>query len=249
MRRYDRNRDGYLSKDEVSRFSGNPMDFDRNRDGKLSINELSVRYARRREGEEEARKRPDQRRERERDKTVEIPDVFNGRQSYRPTSGRKLPDGLPGFFTDKDANEDGQLTMAEFSNEWNDDVIATFFQSDFNRDGVITADEALRGVEEGGAPAMASSSAASTASSTPSSSAPSSTSASSSSAPASGKPDEKYVKVVKRIVERYDKNKDNVLTASEWGKMLMSPADADSNRDGRITVDEYAFWMQNRQKK
>ena len=55
MRRYDRNRDGFISKDELSsRFAGNPMDFDRNRDGKLSESELAVRYARRREGEEEA---------------------------------------------------------------------------------------------------------------------------------------------------------------------------------------------------
>ncbi|MCG8651486.1 MAG: EF-hand domain-containing protein, partial [Pirellulales bacterium] len=56
MRRYDRNRDGYLTKDELSsRFAGNPMDFDRNRDGKLSQSELAVRYARRREGEEAAK--------------------------------------------------------------------------------------------------------------------------------------------------------------------------------------------------
>ena len=48
MRRYDRNRDGFLTKDELSsRFAGNPMDFDRNRDGKLSVSELAVRYARR----------------------------------------------------------------------------------------------------------------------------------------------------------------------------------------------------------
>jgi Ca2+-binding EF-hand superfamily protein len=246
MRRYDRNRDGFLSKEEMSRFSGNPMDFDRNRDGKLSVSELSVRYARRREGEEEARK-PDQRRERRREETVEIPDVFNGRKSYRPTSARKLPDGLPGFFTDKDANEDGQLTMAEFSSEWNDDVIASFFQSDFNRDGVITADEALRAVEEGGAPAIASTSATASSAGASASSTPASTSTSS--APTSGKPDAKYVDVAKRIVERYDKNKDSALTASEWGKMLMSPADSDSNRDGKVTIDEYAFWMQNRQKK
>jgi hypothetical protein len=40
-----------------------------------------------------------------------------------------------------------------------------------------------------------------------------------------------------------------MLTASEWEKMLMSPAEADSNRDGRITVDEYALWMQSKQKR
>lgn len=245
MQRYDRNRDGYLSSQEVSRFSGNPMDFDRNRDGKLSVSELAVRYARRREGEELARQesRRDDRRERQRE--AEIPDVFNGRRSYRATSSRSLPEGVPGFFSDKDVNGDGQVTMAEFSSEWTDDVVAKFFESDFNRDGVITAAEALRGVEEGSASQMVSSTSAPAASTTPMPSTTSTPSPSSSSA----KPDEKYVKVVKRIVERYDKNQDNVLTASEWEKMLMSPAEADGNRDGRITVDEYALWMQSRQRK
>jgi hypothetical protein len=243
LRRYDRNRDGYLTSQEVSRFSGNPMDFDRNRDGKLSQSELAVRYARRREGEELARKddRRDDRRQRERE--VEIPNVFNDRKSYRVISPRSLPEGLPGFFTDKDSNGDGQVSMAEFSDVWTDDVVAKFFESDFNRDGVITADEALRGVEQGAASPMVS--ASPTTASTPTSS-----SATSSAIPAAGgRPDEKYVKVVKRIVERYDNNKDNVLTASEWEKMLMSPAAADSNRDGKITVDEYALWMQSRQKR
>jgi Ca2+-binding EF-hand superfamily protein len=243
LRRYDRNRDGYLTSQEVSRFSGNPMDFDRNRDGKLSQSELAVRYARRREGEELARKddRRDDRRQRERE--VEIPNVFNDRKSYRVINPRSLPEGLPGFFTDKDSNGDGQVSMAEFSDVWTDDVVAKFFESDFNRDGVITADEALRGVEQGAASPMVS--ASPTTASTPTSS-----SETSSAIPAAGgRPDEKYVKVVKRIVERYDNNKDNVLTASEWEKMLMSPAAADSNRDGKITVDEYALWMQSRQKR
>lgn len=249
MRRYDRDRDGFLSRQEVSRLSGNPMDFDRNRDGKLSITELTVRYARRREGEEEARASNERQRERFEEETVEIPDVFNGRKSYRPVSTRKLPDGLPGFFTDKDANGDGQLTMAEFSNDWNEDVIADFFASDFNRDGIITADEAIRGVEESGAPATMASSSSTSSSSTGSSSTSSSAPTSSTvSAPpvVGGKPDEKYIKNAIRIIERYDKNNDKILTVSEWESMLMSPADADANRDGKITVDEYALWVQTR---
>jgi Ca2+-binding EF-hand superfamily protein len=244
MRRYDRNRDGYLSKEEVSRFSGNPMDFDRNRDGKLSVSELSVRYARRRDAEEEARKGNERSRESPREETVEIPDVFNGRQSYRPVAARKLPEGLPGFFAEKDANGDGQLTMAEFSDDWNNEVIASFFSSDFNRDGIITAEEALRRVEEGGATPMASAPAA-TASSTPSSSA--SSTAPSSPASAAGKPEKKHIDVAKKIVNRYDKSGDGALTASEWKSMIMSPAAADGNRDGKVTIDEYAYWIKNRE--
>jgi hypothetical protein len=66
---------------------------------------------------------------------------------------------------------------------------------------------------------------------------------------ASDNPDEKYTKLAERIVGQYDKNSDNELTDSEWAKMIMSPAEADSNRDGRVSVDEYASWMQNRSKK
>ncbi len=158
MRRYDRNNDGFLTKEELSsRFSGNPMDFDRNRDGKISVSELAVRYARRREGEEQARsKNDDRRRDRGRDEKVEVPDVYNQRKSYRVMTTRQIPDGVPGFFVDKDANTDGQVTMAEFSSDWNDETLASFFQSDLNRDGVITAEEALRSVELGSASTMTS---------------------------------------------------------------------------------------------
>lgn len=247
MRRYDRNRDGFLTKDELSsRFAGNPMDFDRNRDGKLSVSELAVRYARRREGEEEAKRSSSKESSRgrsSRGKKVEAPDVFDGRKSYRATAGRSVPEGVPGTFTDKDSNGDGQVTMAEFAKEWNDDVVAEFFDSDFNRDGVITAEEALKKVEKGSVSQL---SAAYSGKASPSSS-----SKASSSTPAAGggKADDKYVKLGQRIIDRYDKNKDGQLTASEWGKMLMSPAAADGDRNGKITVQEYAIWMQSRQKR
>ena len=54
LRRYDRNRDGFLTPDELSqgRWSDDPMQFDRNRDGKLSVEELAVRQAERRRRQE-----------------------------------------------------------------------------------------------------------------------------------------------------------------------------------------------------
>ncbi|TWU48129.1 EF-hand domain-containing protein [Rubripirellula reticaptiva] len=253
MRRYDRNGNGFIEKSELSsRMSGNPMDFDRNRDEKLTLDELAVRYARRREGEEEAKKnsKKDKKRSRDDDQAGEVVDVFSGRNSYRPTSGRKAPEGLPGYFTDKDANGDGQISMAEFTTEWNDDAVAEFFDSDFNRDGVITTDEALRAVEQGPVSKLLASMSGSSAGSSGSSSATGSSSGDGAAAAASGgNADPKYVKVVQRIVQRYDSNNDGTLTASEWEKMLMSPAAADANRDGRISVEEYALWMQSNQKK
>ena len=50
MQRYDTNRDGVLSKEEIQggRWSDDPLTYDRNGDGKLTREELAVRYARRR---------------------------------------------------------------------------------------------------------------------------------------------------------------------------------------------------------
>ncbi len=57
------------------------------------------------------------------------------------------------------------------------------------------------------------------------------------------------ISYAERIIDRYDGNKDSKLVAGEWKKMLMSPAAADANRDGAITVQEYAWWMQSRSTK
>ena len=249
MRRYDRNKDGFLGKDELtSRFAGNPMDFDRNKDGKLSESELATRYARRREGEEAAKESQQKSTRREKPRKVEVVDVYEGRKSYRALDGKKLPEGLPGFFTDKDSNGDGQVTMSEFASEWSDDKVNEFFKTDLNRDGTITAQEALAAVERGvtvNAPSSGSSKTSMASGDTSKSSGNTATS----SAPA-GKPDAKMMAYAERIVGRYDKNKDGALVASEWGKMLMAPApSADGNRDGRITTMEYAIYLQSRSKK
>ncbi|TWU30586.1 EF-hand domain-containing protein [Novipirellula artificiosorum] len=52
-----------------------------------------------------------------------------------------------------------------------------------------------------------------------------------------------------RIIGRYDKNQDGLLTEDEYSQMLMSPHDADRNKDGKIELDEYARWMSERAKK
>lgn len=245
IRRYDRNKDGVLQKNELSsRFSGNPMDFDRNKDGRLTEGELAVRYGRRRESAEES-KRSDSRGRasgRKQESEVEPPDVYGGRKSYRITGAKRMPEGLPGFFTDKDANKDGQVDMAEFASDWNDDAVREFFQSDLNRDGVITPDEAIKAVEIGAGSSSASGSDTTMAST-------SSTTNSAGGGGVMGKPDAKMISYAERIIGRYDGNKDKKLVASEWKSMLMSPAAADFNRDGAVTVDEYAWWMQSRSKK
>lgn len=240
MGRMDRDRDGVLSKRELERFAGNPMDFDRNRDGKLSLNELAIRYARRREVSEDSRKdrRGDRRDRRSSESNEPPPDIYGGRKSYRIVSGSQSVEGLPGYFTDKDANNDRQVEMAEFATKWTPELVAEFSGYDINGDGTITVQEALQEVNNRGSATSGDSSTASTSSSSGSSSSSS-----------AGPLDDKYKKYAERLISRFDKNKDGELTATEWKTMLMSPAAADTNRDGRITLEEYGLWMQSRSKK
>lgn len=56
----------------------------------------------------------------------------------------RLPKGLPAWFLEKDRNEDGQIAMAEFSNQWDDAKAAEFQGFDLNKDGLITPEECLK---------------------------------------------------------------------------------------------------------
>ena len=47
----------------------------------------------------------------------------------------------------------------------------------------------------------------------------------------------------KQMLEKYDTNKDGVLTANEWSSMSKNIAPADTNGDARVTVQEYARFM------
>jgi len=259
LARYDKNKDGFLSGDELSsRWSGNPLDFDRNGDSKLSVSELAVRAARLRLAQQQVastqqQSDPNRRRDRS-EKPAEIADPYKGRKSFA-TASRVLPEGLPGWFVEKDLDQDQQVSMAEYTKQWTDSMVAEFESFDLNRDGFITPQECLAAVR-GGATATQTGSASSSASASSSGSSMSwrttssverpSSPAGGPSAGAAGKPDDKTLEYATRNITRYDKNKDSVLTADEWKDMLVDPSPADANKDGRITVEEYATWMQMR---
>jgi len=56
----------------------------------------------------------------------------------------RLPKGLPDWFVQKDADGDGQISMAEFAAEWTDAKAAEFQKYDLNNDGIMTPEECLR---------------------------------------------------------------------------------------------------------
>lgn len=67
------------------------------------------------------------------------------RRSYRFTPAtERLPAGLPGWFTAKDKNRDGQVQMSEYSSYWSRSVVAEFGRYDLNGDGIITPKEMLK---------------------------------------------------------------------------------------------------------
>jgi hypothetical protein len=70
-----------------------------------------------------------------------------------PKSGRfltpkeRLDKSLPDWFREKDGDDDGQVSMAEYAREWTDAKVAEFNRYDLNHDGIVTAAECLKAVE------------------------------------------------------------------------------------------------------
>jgi len=78
-------------------------------------------------------------------------------KTSRPKSGRfltakeRLPAGLPDWFL-QNADDDGQVPMAAFTENWTPEALAGFLQYDLNRDGIITPAECLKVEKQRAAP-------------------------------------------------------------------------------------------------
>jgi hypothetical protein len=255
MKRYDSNRDGQLSTDELKagRWNDDPLQYDRNRDGKLNKSELAVRYANRRveDQNQQAAKNESRsgrggnsngwnRNDNAPEEKKEVASRFGDAKSYRSASAAKdKTSGLPDFFARSDANADGQVMMNEFSSSWSQETLDEFQKWDLNRDGIILPRECVAalaggarvsGVTAGNAPA-AEAGAPATAGS------PAGSSTATRGGASAGGPQMEWAT---RQIGKYDSNGDGQLTANEWDKMLIKPTGADSNGDGIITVEEYA---------
>ena len=133
MRRYDRDGDGILSREEWSRIRGTPERADTNGDGKITFEELYNRVSRR------SRQAPPPETKREESTENTTPP----KASYRLiTPHELLPNNLPSWFKSKDTNQDGQVAMHEYSKSWNDSTARKFKQLDKNNDGFISVEEA-----------------------------------------------------------------------------------------------------------
>lgn len=282
LRRYDTNKDGVLSKEELanSRWSDDPMQYDRNRDGKLTKNELAVRYAKRRLAEQGVQpgqpgapstsssssrfagmssswsrpgdsssgsswgnrggdngggwgNRDPRADDGKSNEKKELPASYRSGSTRDKSNATK---GLPDWFARSDANNDGQVMMAEYSPNWSPDKVQEFAKFDLNNDGIVTSRECLTAIKNSG---KSTSGIASTTIASTSSSGASSASIVSKIGEAS--PEEVNKAWAERQFSKYDKNKDGKLTVDEWSSMIIKPKDGtDANGDGMITVEEYA---------
>jgi hypothetical protein len=68
------------------------------------------------------------------------------RRTYRftPATERLPTTGLPSWFKSRDKNKDGQVAMSEYSRTWSERLVNEFGRYDLNKDGVVTAKEAVK---------------------------------------------------------------------------------------------------------
>jgi Ca2+-binding EF-hand superfamily protein len=268
--RFDRDGNNVLEGDELSEFRGSER-FDANQDGKITRDEIGQAMSNMRGrggggpgGEQGGRsnffaRREDGGERQEGDGGGAAPSA-SGRKSYRRTTAAdRLADleGLPEWFARSDADQDGQIRMAEYGSSWSDELVADFMQFDLNGDGIITPQECLDASEKGAVQGVTSGAGSSSrgggfgsrgrersAERRPDTAAGAEAAASSaaaSTAPAAaGNVSDRYVKFAVGVIKKYDKNGDGVLTEDEWKSMPDDRSQADTDQDGRLTPVELA---------
>jgi len=147
LRRYDADADGRLQAAEWQALRGTPAAIDRDGDGMIAEDELArhvMDYAsRRRLGP------PREAAEQEREAGVGAsPSTLEAAATEPPRTyfvpQRYLPEGVPEWFESRDANGDGQLSLAEYAPTAEAQQVAQFERLDGNQDGFVTAQEATR---------------------------------------------------------------------------------------------------------
>ena len=152
IRRMDQNGDGVIQPDEIDerrrRFMSEGMGIDFSQP--VPVEEIAKRIQERMtRGQEEARSRDQAQQAEQKKKEEAARDAYRitgterlkNRKSYRAEAAA-LPDKLPDWWSGKDANLDGQITLAEYLGNEPDRSSDPFSDLDRNRDGVVTAQEA-----------------------------------------------------------------------------------------------------------
>jgi len=155
MRQYDKNKNGVLERDEWMQMRGSWRDADTNGDGIITLDELTAKLGQYSQPGSPAASsgsssssgpsRPSGPPSASSGPPASAGRDSAAKKSYRFRSPQeRLPQGLPEWFVRKDADGDGQVTMAEYSQAWSDSLAEEFAKYDLNGDGVITPEEALK---------------------------------------------------------------------------------------------------------
>ena len=102
--------------------------FDANRNGRLEVSEVNELGL------------PVGQIDIDRDGEVSREEMFNYLDPIQKEVG-EMTDGVPGWFFELDSNEDGQISMAEFTTEWTVEKMNEFEALDLNRDALLTLNE------------------------------------------------------------------------------------------------------------
>jgi hypothetical protein len=150
VRKHDSNHNGQLDADEWAALQGQPSAIDTNGDGRITVEEFAQHAADFGAGRairlSSAMQQPA-----ENPPTADQPPAAaaaatDPRRSLKYFAS--LPAGLGPWFIERDADGDGQLTLAEYSPKLLRSELDDFARLDSNRDGVLTAQEYLRAGKE-----------------------------------------------------------------------------------------------------
>jgi len=148
--RYDADGDGQLQTTEWRLMRGQPERIDHDGDQLLTYEEMLRHVSQYAFGKRLAPQRDNAAAQQPAPPAPHTQDVTSSSQAPPPCAkpyfvpDRFLPKGLPDWFRARDANGDGQLSLAEFAPTGEAQLAAQFGRSDANRDGLITPAEAIR---------------------------------------------------------------------------------------------------------
>ncbi|MEE2639722.1 MAG: hypothetical protein VX768_03790 [Planctomycetota bacterium] len=130
LKKYDKNEDSILDKDESGSIRSLPPGADKNKDGKITLDELVVGFG----GSASSSSGGSRSRSRSSANNPYIIETALDRSNEADRDFREL-----------DRNVDGLIQMHEFTKSWTDEIARNFTELDKNNDGVVTVSEWSRG--------------------------------------------------------------------------------------------------------
>lgn len=153
IRRHDSNGDGHLDAQEWSSMRGQPVAADLDANGQLTVDEFAryaasygsgrrIRLSTRPDSADElspAGGEPAAAASAAKNPASSAPDRRRDTRYFAP-----LANGTPGWFVERDADGDAQLTLSEYSPRLRATEVAEFKRYDVNGDGLLTTTELAR---------------------------------------------------------------------------------------------------------